>query len=71
MFSGIRWKIDTNINAYTKPNMIIYKYKCKKMFVTEEPLYGTWGMGKEKENDGGSLMSHNIRYEGRGYKDVH
>jgi hypothetical protein len=27
--------------------------------------------GKEKENNRGSVISHSIRCEGRGYKDVY
>jgi hypothetical protein len=34
-------------------------------------LYGTQGRRKAKENDRASLISHNIRCESRGYKDVY
>jgi hypothetical protein len=40
------------------------------MFVTEL-LYGTQGKREGKENDKASEISHNIRCEGRGYKNVH
>jgi hypothetical protein len=29
------------------------------------------GRGKGKENDGASVILHNLRCEGRGYKDVY
>jgi hypothetical protein len=35
-----------------------------------ELLYGTWGK-KGKENYRASLISYNVRCEGRGYKDVY
>jgi hypothetical protein len=41
------------------------------MFVTVELLYGTRGKRKGKENDRASIMLHDIRSEGRGYKDVY
>jgi hypothetical protein len=34
-------------------------------------LCGTWGKRERKKNDRASLILHNIRYEGRGYKDVY
>jgi hypothetical protein len=36
-----------------------------------ELLYGTQEIGKGKENDSAWVVLHNIRYEGRGYKDVY
>jgi hypothetical protein len=30
-----------------------------------------WERGKVKENDNASVISHNIRCEGRGYKDMY
>jgi hypothetical protein len=41
------------------------------MFVTVELLYGTWERRERKENDRASVISHNIRCEGRGYKDMY
>jgi hypothetical protein len=38
------------------------------MFVTVELLCGTQEKGKGKENDRASVISHNIRCEGRGYR---
>jgi hypothetical protein len=40
------------------------------MFVTVELLYGTWGK-RERKRDRASVVSHSIRYEGRGYKDMY
>jgi hypothetical protein len=40
------------------------------MFVTLELLYGTWGRGKGKEKDRAPVTLHNIRCEGRRYKNV-
>jgi hypothetical protein len=41
------------------------------MFVTVELLYGTQERGKGKENDRASVISHNIRFTGRGYNHVY
>jgi hypothetical protein len=41
------------------------------MFVIVELLYGTWGRGIVKENNRASVILHNIRCEGRGYKVVY
>jgi hypothetical protein len=41
------------------------------MFVTVELLCGTWRKKKGKENDKASVISQNIRCEGRGHKDVY
>jgi hypothetical protein len=41
------------------------------MFVTVELLYRELGeTGKGKENHRVSVISHTVRWEGRGYKDV-
>jgi hypothetical protein len=36
------------------------------MFVTLELLYGTWRKRERKREDRASVISHNIRCEGRG-----
>jgi hypothetical protein len=41
------------------------------MFVTVELLYGTQGKRKGKEHDRASVISHTIRCEDKGYKDVY
>jgi hypothetical protein len=36
-----------------------------------ELLYGSQGKREQKKNDRASVISYNIRCEGRGYKDVY
>jgi hypothetical protein len=38
------------------------------MFVTAELLYGTQGKRERKEDDRVSVIFHNLRCEGRGYR---
>jgi hypothetical protein len=45
--------------------------QIQNMFLTVELLYGTGGKRKRKENDRASVISHTIRWEGGGYKDVY
>jgi hypothetical protein len=40
------------------------------MFVTVLLLYGTQGKREKKRNDKASVISPNIRCEGRGYKEI-
>jgi hypothetical protein len=41
------------------------------MFVTGDHSRELGDRGKGRENDGASVMSHNVRCEGGGYKDVY
>jgi hypothetical protein len=41
------------------------------MFATGNHSMELRDRGKGRENDGASVMSHNIRCEGGGYKDVY
>jgi hypothetical protein len=65
------WKKDPKINIYTKNKHDHVQTQMKNLFVTVELLYGTPERGKGKENDRASVISHNIKYEGRGYKNMY
>jgi hypothetical protein len=70
IFSHV-WKIDPKINVYTKTVMIIYKLRCRTCLQQWSCSMELREREKAKENNGTSVISHNIRYEGRGYKDVY
>jgi hypothetical protein len=64
------WKIDPKINIYTKTNMIIYKLSCRTCLEQWNNSMELGERGKRKENDRASVISHNLRWEGRRYKDL-
>jgi hypothetical protein len=61
------WKI----NISKKTSMIIYKLRCRTYLLQWNYSMGLGEREKGKENDRASVISHNIRCEGRGYKDVY
>jgi hypothetical protein len=65
------WKIDPKINIYTETSMIIYKLSCRTHLQQWNYSMELREREKGKENDTASVISHTIRYEGRGYKDVY
>jgi hypothetical protein len=64
------WKIDPKINIYTKTSMIIYKLSYRTCLLQWNYSVELGEREKGKENDKASVISHNRRCEGRGYKDV-
>jgi hypothetical protein len=43
------WKIDPKTKMCTKTSMIIYKFRCRNMFVIMELLYETWRKRERKK----------------------
>jgi hypothetical protein len=71
IFFSQKWKIDPMINIYTKTSTIIYKLRSKTCLQQWNYSIEPWERGKGKENAGALVISHNIRCEGREYKDVY
>jgi hypothetical protein len=65
------WKIDLKINIYTKTSMILYKLRCRTFLKQWGYSMELGERGKGKESDRAPIISHNVRYEGRGNKDVY